>query len=62
MAAIIITVNYLPFHCKQSVTASCHSQVNKEQSYNLGQKNGGCDSAGGVSEYFRLILTVGFLQ
>lgn len=62
MAAIIITVNYLPFHCTQSVTGSCRSQVNKERSNNLGQKNGGCDSAGGISAYFPLILTVGGVQ
>lgn len=59
MAAIIITVNYLPLHCKQSVTASRHSQANKEQSNNLGQKNGGSDSAGGISEYSRLIVAAG---
>lgn len=40
MTAIIITVNYLPFHYKQSVT------VNKEGSNNLGQKNEGCIPTG----------------
>lgn len=62
MVAIIITVNYLSFHCKQSVTGSSRSQVNKEWSNNLGQNNEGCESAGGNSEYFLLIPTVGGLQ
>lgn len=62
MVAIIITVNYLPFHCTQNVTRSCRSQVNEEWSNNLGQKNGGCEAAGGKSEYTPLILTVGGLQ
>lgn len=56
MVPIIITVNYLPFYCVQSVTGSCRSQVKKEWSNNLGQKNGCCDSAEGISEYFLLIL------
>lgn len=62
MVSIIITVNYLPFHCTQSEIGSCHSQVNKERSNNLGLKNGGCYSAGVISEYFPLILTVRGLQ
>lgn len=32
MVAIIITVNYLPFHRTERVTASCHSQVHTERS------------------------------
>lgn len=41
------------------MTGSYHNRVNKDQSNNLGHKDGGCVSAGGRSEYFLLILTAG---
>lgn len=41
------------------MTGSYHNRANKDQSNNLGHKDGGCVSAGGRSEYFLLILTAG---